>query len=318
MKTNLNRLSCWLILSSFVLAIGGIAPCSAYASPQQGDPEKKARELKSTEVSSGGENLLVASNLAKPRAAAKAPAKPAAVPPSSGSSSPWSGFYAGANGGGVFGRANVQTSPGFSPTGYFATTSTPAIAAASDQQITPNSFTAGGQAGFNHQWDNFVFGLEADFGYMSLSGATSATATYPCCAPTAFTIAQTAEANWLFTARTRVGWAFGNVLAYETVGAAITSVKYTALFTDTFATAHESASLQETRPGWVVGGGVEARIWQHWSIKGEYLYANFGTASVPSTNLTAFTPPISFPSNIFTHTLNFNAHIVRGGINFHF
>jgi outer membrane immunogenic protein len=230
----------------------------------------------------------------------------------------FNGFYVGGNGGGVFGRDSVQTSPIFSPTGYFAATSTPAITSASTQQIKENGFTAGGQFGYNHQWDNFVFGLEVDFGKASFSGAVSATQTYPCCAPTAFTITQTAESNWLMTARPRMGVAFGHVLAYGTAGLAVTNVKYSALFTDTFATAHESASLDEKRPGWAVGGGMEVAVTHHWSIKGEYLYAGFGRASVTSTNLTAFTPPIAFPTNIFTHTVDVKMQVARAGINFRF
>jgi outer membrane immunogenic protein len=228
------------------------------------------------------------------------------------------GFYVGGNAGEAFGRFSVQTSPTFSPTGYFAATSTPAITSASTQQATPNGFTAGGQAGYSYQWDNFVLGIEADFGKMDLSGATTATQTYPCCAPTAFTITQTAETSWLFTLRPRMGVAFGHFLAYGTGGLAVTNVKYSALFTDTFATAHESASLDEKRPGWAVGGGGEFKFTAHWSFKGEYLYAGFGRSSVVSTNLTAFTPPIAFPTNVFTHTVDTKAQIVRGGVNFRF
>lgn len=228
------------------------------------------------------------------------------------------GFYVGGNVGGAFGRTNVQTSPIFSPTGYFASTSTPAITATSQQEIRSTGFTGGGQAGYSGQWDNLVFGAEVDFGAMSVDGTTTATATYPCCAPTAFTIAQRARASWLFTARPRLGLAFGKVLLYGTAGVAVTSVRYDALFTDTFATAHESASVEGTKTGWVVGGGSEIRVAQHWSVKGEYLYARFGTASVASTNLTAFTPPIAFPTNVFTHTADLSAHIVRGGVNYRF
>jgi len=228
------------------------------------------------------------------------------------------GFYVGANAGGAFGRFNVDTAPNFSPTGYFAASSTPAIAAASGQKIEPNGFTAGGQAGFNWQWDSFLFGLEWDFGKMDLSGSTTATQTYPCCAPTAFTVTQTAETSWVMTGRPRVGVVLGPALFYGTAGWAVTNVKYTALFTDTFATAHESASLDEKRVGWVVGGGVEFRLGHHWSVKGEDLYSGFGTANVTSTNLTAFTPPIAFPTNIFTHTVALHANIVRAGVNLRF
>jgi len=71
-------------------------------------------------------------------------------------------------------------------------------------------------------------------------------------------------------------------------------------------------------PGWAVGGGAEVAISHHWSIKGEYLYSGFGRASVTSTNLTAFTPPIPFPTNIFTHSVDLKMQIARAGINFRF
>ena len=185
------------------------------------------------------------------------------------------GFYVGANGGGVFGRGHVDTSPIFSPTGYFATTSTPAITALSNQTAKPNGFTAGGQGGYNFQWDNFVVGFEADFGVMNLDGSTTVTGVYPCCAPTAFTVAQNIKTSWMFTARPRMGVVFGQkLLLYETAGLAVTKLKYSGLFTDTFATAHETAAFDEMRTGYAVGGGGEYRVNHHWSVKGEYLYVD--------------------------------------------
>ena len=228
------------------------------------------------------------------------------------------GFYVGANVGGAFGRPKVDTSPSFSPTGYFASTSTPAITSASNQVIDMNGLNAGGTAGYNFQWENLVVGLEADYGSMNLSGSTTVTRVYPCCAPTSFTVTQTAETGWLFTVRPRVGVVFGRFLLYGTAGAAVTNVKYTGLFTDTFATAHESAAINETRPGWTAGIGGEYHLSHHFSVKGEYLWTDFGTASVPTSNLTAFTPPIAFPTNIFTHTVNMRAGLARAGLNFRF
>jgi len=228
------------------------------------------------------------------------------------------GFYVGVNAGGAFGRPIVDTSPAFSPTGYFAATSTPAITKASNQTIDMNGFTAGGTAGYNFQFESVVVGLEADYGSMNLSGSTTVTQAYPCCAPTTFTVTQTAKTSWVFTLRPRVGVVFGRFLLYGTAGAAITNVKYTGLFTDTFANAHESAAIDETRPGWAAGGGGEYHLSHHLSIKGEYLWTDFGVASIPTSGLTAFTPPISFTSNIFTHTVNMRAPLLRAGLNFRF
>ena len=157
---------------------------------------------------------------------------------------------------------------------------------------------------------------------MNLSGSTTVTAVYPCCAPTTYTVTQTTKTNWVFTARPRAGVVVGHVMGYVTAGGALTSVKYTGLLTDTFAAANENAALEEMRAGYVVGGGGEGRISHHWSVKGEYLYAGFGQATVPSANLTATFPlptgTRAFPSNFFTHSVELRAHIVRAGINYRF
>jgi len=228
------------------------------------------------------------------------------------------GFYVGANAGGAFGRPKVDTSPSFSPAGYFAFTSVGAIASASNQIIDTNGFTAGGTVGYNFQRENFVFGLEADYGSMNLSGSTTVTQPYPCCPTTSFTVTQTAKTSWLFTVRPRVGVVFGHFLLYGTAGAAVTNVKYTGLFTDTFASAHENAAINETRPGWTAGIGGEHHLSHHLSIKGEYLWTDFGVASIPTSGLTVGTPPVPVTVNIFTHTVNMRAGLVRAGINFRF
>jgi outer membrane immunogenic protein len=67
----------------------------------------------------------------------------------------------------------------------------------------------------------------------------------------------------------------------------------------------------------VVGAGAEFRVAKHWSLKGEYLRIGFGDKTV-SQNLTAFTPPIAFPSNIFNHSVDVNLDVVRAGFNFRF
>jgi outer membrane immunogenic protein len=230
----------------------------------------------------------------------------------------FNGFYIGGNAGVVSGRVSPLTVPIFSPTGYFASTSTPAIAAASDgQHFDPDRLTAGGQVGFTHQWDTFVFGLEVDFGTLTASKTSSTTVVYPCCLPTAFTITQATEISKLFTLRPRVGVAFGKAFVYGTAGAAISHIKYSALFTDTFATAHENASFDSSELGWVVGGGVEFKVARHWSVKGEYLRLGFGDQTA-SQNLTAFTPPIPSPSNVFNHSVDVSLNVVRAGVNFRF
>jgi outer membrane immunogenic protein len=232
----------------------------------------------------------------------------------------WKGFYVGGNAGGVKGSADTFTSTVFSPTGYFAMSSVPAIAAVGKQKLSPRGFTGGGQVGYNFQTGHFVLGLETDFGAMHVNDDFVGSTTYPCCAPTNFTVKQSISTDWLWTARPRVGVAAGPVLVYGTAGVALTNLSYQALFIDTFATAHENAGVDEIRTGWIAGGGVEFKIGggSHWSMKGEYLLADFGQVKTTSTNLTAFTPAVAFPTNVFTHQADLQQHIFRTGFNYRF
>lgn len=164
--------------------------------------------------------------------------------------------------------------------------------------------------------NNVVFDIETEFDYMGLKGSSTNSALYPCCAPTGFTINQSVKTDWPFTLRPRIGLAQNNWLFYVTGGLAVTQVKADFLFTDTFATANESASINQTRAGWTVGGGVEYGMMGPWSLKAEYLHVDFGTLSTTSTNLTAFTSPIPFPTNVYTHSVRLTDDIVRLGLNY--
>jgi len=226
------------------------------------------------------------------------------------------GFYLGGSVGGAHGNSDAQTSTIFSPTGYFNITSPPAIAAVGAQSPSANGFAGGGQAGYNFQSKHLLLGVEADFGGMNISQSATGSGIYPCCVTTGFTVTQSVETSWLFTLRPRVGVVVGRVLLYGTGGMAVTDVNYQALFTDTFATAHENGGNDGNQVGWTGGAGAEFKVNRRWSIKGEYLYADFGSVTNTSTNLTA-PASTSWPMNVFTHTADMRAHIFRFGFNVH-
>jgi outer membrane immunogenic protein len=221
----------------------------------------------------------------------------------------WTGIYVGLNAGGAWSDSEVSTSTVFSPT----------IAIAGAQSVKPNGFTGGGQIGYNWQASSAVLGIEADIEYFGLKGSVTGGAVYPCCAPTAFAITQSVKTDWLATFRARLGYLVKpGTLIYVTGGSAVTNLQGTFTFTDTFAAATESASFNTTKLGWTAGGGVEWTLWDGWSAKGEYLFVSFPTASVASANLAAFAPPIAFPTNVFTHSADLDANIVRVGLNYKF
>src|SRR5713101_5763436 len=232
----------------------------------------------------------------------------------------FTGFYVGANLGGASGTSDVTTTTIFSPTGYFAMTSPPAIAIAGKQRMNPSSFTGGGQVGYNFQMSHVVLGAETDYSFLQFSQTVSKSGIYPCCVTTGFTVRQSIRTNWLYTARPRIGVAFGPVMFYGTGGLALTHFKYKEVFTDTFATARENGGVNENRVGWIAGGGAEFRFTHHWSVKGEYLHADFGGVTNTSTNLTTTfgTTPFVFPTNVWTHHASLRTNIGRVGVNFRF
>jgi outer membrane immunogenic protein len=316
MKTNGKKVSRWMIVGSLALGIGGLIPRCTVAALPQGDSQKPASEQKSLEQVAGKNVVLMAA----PEAAPAAKAKPAPAP-SGGSSGSWTGFYVGGFLGAGKGTSDAATTTIFSPTGYFATTSPGAIAIAGVEHPSPIGLLAGGDAGYNFQRNNWVLGVETDIGASHLGGSQTKTGIYPCCAPTSFTVHQSVNTEWLFTARGRVGGIVGgSTLLYFTGGVAMSDANYQALFTDTFATAHENAGIKKTLTGWTVGGGAEFKLEEHLTFKLEYLYAHFGDlGTTTSTNLTAFTPPIAFPTNVFTHSSSaLITHSARMGFNYRF
>jgi opacity protein-like surface antigen len=64
-------------------------------------------------------------------------------------------------------------------------------------------------------------------------------------------------------------------------------------------------SASRAMVGWVVGGGAEYRIHDHWSVKGEYLYARFQAldgVSTTSSPYFAVTIPIYYGHHVSLNT----------------
>ncbi len=236
----------------------------------------------------------------------------------------WAGMHVGLGLGYSDGTADASTTTVFSATGYFATTSVPAIGAIGHQQMKPRSVIGDADIGYDFQSGNLVFGISADASMLPSSHAhQSGTGVYPCCGPTNFTVTQQVKTDMMTTVQGRAGLNLGNgsghdALFYVTGGFAAEHVKYNALFTDTFATAHESASKSDWATGWIAGVGADFQMGNHWSMRPEIEHADFGSVSMTSTNLTATVAPGTFPTNVFTHKVDLTNDIARVSFDYHF
>lgn len=220
----------------------------------------------------------------------------------------WTGFYVGLNAGGAWGRDDIGSTTFVN--GFFPVDNA-AVTAATNGRLNSSGFTGGGQAGYNYQTGNFVLGVEADFDYLGLRRNTSTVFPFPSTPGAFFTVQNSMSTDWLITARGRIGFAANNWLFYATGGLAVTNERFsqTNLFLAPFVS---TSTFSDTRLGWTVGGGAEYALNKNWSIKGEYLYADFGTVSTTGV----LTP--AFAGSVIGNTFHLTTNIGRVGVNYKF
>jgi opacity protein-like surface antigen len=127
--------------------------------------------------------------------------------------------------------------------------------------------------------------------------------------------------DWLATFTGRVGWDMGSWYPYLTAGAAVSNIKYTATFIDTFYPSTSINSFSDTAFGLVLGAGAEMRLWDRWMLRAEYLYIQFD--DVGGLGRIACTAGVGFcavPANNtnFQFNSHFNDNIVRAALSYRF
>ena len=208
----------------------------------------------------------------------------------------WSGFYIGLNVGGQWGHSEDQDLDGYNRGG-------PGHSWGYDE----SGVVAGGQVGYNFQWNWLLLGIEADGGYMDLDGSGVD--------PHAFSPDTRGESDSDFftTIRGRLGIAFNKWLIYGTGG--VIGVNYETRVVDDcnirgtcggdLIDAHE----QDFNWGYTFGGGMEYMLGCHWTIKAEYLY--FSLDDQDFSGIDDFGDRFHFSGET-------TGHIVRGGLNYKF
>ena len=173
----------------------------------------------------------------------------------------WTGFYLGYYTGVVWGDENQL----FVTAG---TTTHPKF----------QGYALGGQVGYNFQIGKLLLGLEADYGFSNAEGGK------PC--PNANFFSCTAEIDNLVFVTGRVGLVRDRAVYYVKGGLAVADV--TTGFEQnggglTTALLVPNDSKSETMTGWVIGAGMEFALTDRWSVKGEWMHFDLGTATFGTT-----------------------------------
>jgi outer membrane immunogenic protein len=168
-----------------------------------------------------------------------------------------------------------------------------------------SGFTGGIEGGYNWVSNGWLFGIETDWDFMDISQNATRTATSPLLInpPITYSLSQEVKSDWLWTLRPRLGFATDQWLFYGTVGLAVTDIKNTIHFTDSLTTPHVvSSDTSSTKSGWIGGLGAAYAWSPEWSVKGEWLYTDFGTVSntvVGSNGFVVLNSRASVRGNIF-------------------
>lgn len=203
-------------------------------------------------------------------------AQPSAAMPAFTAPHGWSGFHIGVNAGYISG-ATEFAGGGAAPT------------------MRDDALIGGVQAGHDWQLGSLVVGLEADYQAAGVTGRYSE--------PDG---SITATLDRIATLRARIGLPLDGFMPYLTGGIAYGRNLIRANEDDV------AVRIRKDHFGWTVGAGLEARLTAGWSVRAEYLYADFGRRMynrviVDGNDTTEFSVPAR-PT----------AHIARIGVNYRF
>jgi outer membrane immunogenic protein len=233
----------------------------------------------------------------------------------------WTGFYIGANAGGIWSSGGNASTTFFAPDFPIFSANFPNVSFGQSK----SGFIGGGQAGYNWQTGSFVLGVETDFDGTTLSRSRSVIG--PSFVDNNFvndnfTANGSVRLNWLGSTRARVGWAVtpdNRLMIYGTGGVAYGGGSaHLNIFDADPANGFiwSSGSNSATRTGWTIGGGVEYAITNNIILGAEYLYYDLGSRTLSAVpNVTA----TNFFGDVFSSTkVNFDGSAFRARVSYKF
>ena len=230
----------------------------------------------------------------------------------------WTGFYVGVGLGGRWTESDWQTTC-LAPT-VLGTATCPNDVFAGTTRINNDNpglfdqtgFRVSGYAGFNWQIQNWVLGVEGDFGWAdNTETRTGIPGTWSQTFGPGVDSASISD-TWDASARGRIGYLFApTALLYVTGGAAWIEKEVTATCAGTFPVGWcnqpggATQSVSDTFFGWTVGGGFEWMILPGWIFRGEYRFTDYGSQTYTffaNTGVPAGADSFTFDIEQKTHT----------------
>jgi outer membrane immunogenic protein len=202
----------------------------------------------------------------------------------------WPGFYIGGHIGGAFGSIDVGDTYDYTGDPF------------KESNLRTTGLLTGVQVGYNLQNGNFVYGIEADLGYMSLSGSKTTDLPGPDDDNSGFGLTgkYSAEGGIYGDLTARLGYATDNLLFYVKGGGAFLNANFNANYVGDNCTTvgryrcgtHNPSTFNfetgDTLLGWTLGFGVEYAMSASWSVKLEYQHFDFGGVNLDHNGVDFF------------------------------
>jgi outer membrane immunogenic protein len=177
----------------------------------------------------------------------------------------WTGFYAGVDVGLAFNDIQLTSQQlGFTrPSGTC------------DMSSDFSAFFSGIQLGYMHQFTNsFVSGIEANTTFNSNQKHTSScNSEFNPDVYDGFTFRNQLQTSIKGRVGRTLNWNKNNFLPYVTAGASLANLGLTYKNEG-----GDYYSNTTTKLGWLIGAGVEWAFMQHWSLRAEYYFVDYGNA----------------------------------------
>jgi outer membrane immunogenic protein len=192
----------------------------------------------------------------------------------------WTGFHVG-----VFGTfTHDHAEPELNLTGAFNQIGPieRALESRGSEDFDSNGGGLGGLIGFDYQLGKWVIGLEGAGGYLWARGSRDTGAFVLGEGAPPLELRTSFKTHYLFTVAPRIGYAWGRFLPYVTGGLAVGDLDWSQSLRDLADPAHLGDSTSETKAGWMVGGGVQYALTDHWSARVQYQFVDLGSVGFDS------------------------------------
>lgn len=173
----------------------------------------------------------------------------------------------------------------------------------------PKGAVFGFGGGYNWQYNRFVGGLEADYGFSNEKDSQSICLIETCTGTESVSLGLASKIDALGSARIRLGFLLGDsFLLYGTGGLGFARSQATVSLTETFGAESRtiSATAKANNFGWVAGAGAEFKLFETGlRLRAEYLHYDFGSTTY------AFQTPFIVGVNVNAKTTD---DVVRGAL----